>query len=130
MSYNLFLDDIRMPKQAFSYTNRLDYILKNWAIVRNYDQFIDMVECKGLPDLVSFDHDLSDVHYKLYNEKVPIDYDDNNLEKTGYHCTKWLVDYCIDNEKEFPNYMVHSMNPVGAENIIRYIENYKKVWTK
>jgi hypothetical protein len=37
-----------------------------------------------------------------------------------------LVEYCMNNNLEFPDYQVHSMNPIGRENIRSYIESYKK----
>lgn len=43
---------------------------------------------------------------------------------TGYDCCKWLVDYCIDRNLPHPRYTVHSMNPIGKENIEKLIENY------
>ena len=42
----LFLDDIRKPPDV------------DWFIVRNYNQFIDWIDKNGLPDIISFDHDL------------------------------------------------------------------------
>jgi hypothetical protein len=47
-------------------------------------------------------------------------------EKTGYDCAKWLVDYCIDNQANLPDYLVHSANPIGKKNIESYLENFKK----
>lgn len=47
-------------------------------------------------------------------------------EKTGYECAKWLVSYCIDNKLKLPSYYVHSMNPVGAENIHGMMASYYK----
>ena len=46
-------------------------------------------------------------------------------EKTGFDCAKWLVDHCHDNSLSFPEYIVHSLNPVGSERIKRYIEAAK-----
>ena len=46
-------------------------------------------------------------------------------EKTGMDCAKWLVDFCIDNDKRIPDYFVQSANPVGAKNIASLINNAK-----
>ena len=48
------------------------------------------------------------------------------IEKTGYECAKWLVDYCIKNYYDLPGFIVHSMNPVGKMNIELYLNNFKK----
>jgi hypothetical protein len=47
-------------------------------------------------------------------------------EKTGMDCAKWLVDYCMDNKKELPDFVVHSMNPAGAENIKQLLTQFKE----
>jgi predicted RNA-binding protein with PUA-like domain len=47
MSYNLFLDDERMPKDAFSYTHLPEFISESWVIVRNYYAFVALIEGKG-----------------------------------------------------------------------------------
>lgn len=100
----IYLDDIRNPVQSYPDSDN------NWVIVRNYDEFVNHVTNNGLPEFVSFDHDLGL---------------DANVEKTGYDCVKWLVNYCIDNNKPFPDYKVHSMNPIGKENIEKYITNFQ-----
>lgn len=125
MSYNLFLDDIRRPEDAFGYMQLPIYISIDWIIVRNYYAFITLIQKKGIPEIISFDHDLADVHYKEQN----FDYIDENYEKTGYHCAKWLLDYCIDNDKEIPaEIIIHSMNPVGSINIKSLFDTYYKVF--
>jgi hypothetical protein len=48
------------------------------------------------------------------------------IEKSGYDAAKWLVDYCIDNEIDFPEYAIQSANPVGKENIDGLIKNFRK----
>ena len=51
---------------------------------------------------------------------------ENEIEKTGYDCVKWLCNYCQDNNIKFPKYYIHSMNDVGALNMLSYINNYIK----
>lgn len=127
MSYKLFLDDERIP-QKVTWTK---LPLGPWVIVRNYDQFVKYITANGLPSFVSFDHDLADEHYPCFepnggigNMKT-ISYD-KYKEKTGYDCAKWMCDYCMEHDLDFPEYQVHSMNPIGAENIRGYIENFKR----
>jgi len=40
---------------------------------------------------------------------------------------QFLVKYCIDKKLKFPEYYIHTMNPIGRENIKSYIENAKRV---
>lgn len=126
-NWNLFLDDERIPYvenpqindiSAYHYTNYENFKNEDWIIVRSFNEFIDVVNKRGLPKLVSFDNDLGDVNIKKFSNF--------DFEKTGYDCTKWLCDYCLDNNLKFPEYYIHSMNPTGRENIRTYIENYKK----
>jgi hypothetical protein len=125
--YYLFLDDVRFPKDV-KWIDLPSIEPYSWTIVRNYNEFCDIIFLKGLPEFVTFDHDLSDSAYLEYNKTInnKINYS-NITEKTGYDCAKWLVEYCRINNIKFPNYLVHSLNPIGTENIYRYVENYKRV---
>ena len=120
---SIFLDDIRNPSDAFYYTYNPIYLKNEWIVVRNYEEFINDILVNGLSDIYSFDHDLGFEHYEHQEENIP--YDDME-EKTGYHCAKWLVDFCMDNNLELPEYYAHSINTVGRRNIIGYLDNYVK----
>jgi hypothetical protein len=131
MGYNLFLDDVRMPKDTFDYMKLPIYISVDWSIVRNYYAFVQIIEGKGIPDIISFDHDLADEHYdpKIVGTESYEQIYDMFDEKTGYHCAKWLIDYCIDNNKKLPaDILIHSMNPAGSMNIKSLFETYFKVY--
>lgn len=56
--YYLFLDDVRRPETTIHYMGLPIYNESNWIIVRNYYAFITLIQKKGLPDVISFDHDL------------------------------------------------------------------------
>jgi sulfur relay (sulfurtransferase) DsrF/TusC family protein len=58
MSYNLFLDDFREPVDSFYYLGNPTYNILDWKIVRNYDEFVKMIQENGIPETISFDHDL------------------------------------------------------------------------
>jgi hypothetical protein len=125
MSYNLFLDDIRRPEDAFFYMSLPVFNSVEWIIIRNYYAFITLIEKKGIPETIAFDHDLADEHYKQQD----FDYNREDYEKTGYHCAKWLIDYCMDNKKELPKeIIIHSMNPYGSRNIKSLFDTYIKVY--
>jgi hypothetical protein len=130
-TYNLFLDDFRFPKNAHDYYPLMIYATEDWEIVRNYDEFTQKIKYEydvngTLPKIISFDHDLADIHYGV-QDHVDEDYYDLmsvENEKTGFHCAKWLVDFCIDNNLELPEYYAHSMNTVGRKNILGYLDNF------
>ena len=90
----LYLDDLRSTPEGFDR-------------VYSYEEFVTYLEKKGLPDFISFDHDLGE-------------------GLSGYDCAKYLVDYCLDRQLPLPNFAVHSQNPVGKENIERLLANFKK----
>lgn len=118
---DLFLDDFRTPLDAFNYTKDPEYLEDKWLIVRSYNEFILAVldywkEYGKLFELASYDHDLADIHINKSTYK----------EKTGYDCAKFLVDFCLDNNVPLPKYKIHSQNTVGAENILKLLQNFEK----
>lgn len=116
----LFLDDNRQPYDVFK--NTIDPIYENnneWTIVKNYEEFVDMILWSGLPEIISFDHDLSQNHY-LPENQTNIDY--NTIkDRTGYDAALWLIGYCRMNNVELPMIKVHSANPEGKKNIERVL---------
>lgn len=89
----IYLDDVRTIPEGF-------------IGLRSFTEFITYIEANGLPDFISFDHDLG-------------------LQESGYDCAKWLVAYCLDNEMELPDFVVHSQNPVGKQNIASLLSNFR-----
>ncbi len=127
--YRLFLDDVRNPEDV----NWEVLPLGPWVIVRSYDEFVKTITDRGLPEFISFDHDLADEHVSDYllNGRFTrkLKYHEYQ-EKTGYSCAKWLVNYCLDNNAKLPSYIVHSMNNVGKDNIYAYFNSFKKSQSK
>ena len=116
----LWLDDIRDPNTGDA-KNFISYLI--WEFfddaptdviwVKTQSEFENYIKENGLPDLISFDNDLG-----IGNGE-------------GYDCAKWLVEYCIDNNINLPDWHVHSANPVAKENIenllINFENNYEKI---
>lgn len=103
----LWLDDLRDPTEWIpSRYNGYEIV---WA--KNYDEFVNWINENGLPDAVSFDHDLGE---------------EGEYERSGYTAAKFLVEYCIDNDTPLPLYDCHSANPVGHDNIIGLLSNFEK----
>ena len=115
----IYLDDVRIP------------VDQSWVVVKNYDEFVQKVTEIGLEniELISLDHDLGDSAMKEWLHGVVKNYEinyDNITEKTGMDCAKWLVNYCFDNNKKLPNFVVHSMNPAGTKNIQSLLHEFKQ----
>ena len=121
MPYNLFLDDVRTPMNIGD--------IRTWIIVRSYKEFVKAITERGLPDLISFDHDLAIEHYpqSSIDMEQSIDYA-KYKEKTGYHCAQWLVEYCKERNLPLPECRIHSMNPVGRINIFQVLDTYEKTY--
>jgi len=130
----LWLDDIRNP--FINLEGRVPKEEGTIEWVLSYEQFVQWINMFGLPDIISFDHDLADEHYTPpkywdnYQESKEYQESQNYLEETGMDCAKWLVDYCMDNDVPLPIYYVHSANPVGADNIRGLLGNYIKHCSK
>lgn len=127
-SYNLLLDDIRNP-EIITWVKGFDHKAWEWIVVRSYDEFCDYISKHGLPYIVSFDHDLADEHYPWNNEDGLPRYD-RYKEKTGYDAAKWMCYYCTNQGLRLPKVVVHTMNPIGKENIEKFIESYERSITR
>lgn len=130
----IFLDDFRIPEDASKYMyqriGKLNPIyLENWLVTKDYNQFVELVtnsiQTGEEITHISFDHDLADEHY------VPEEYWDDfekskqyqdtkkYTEKTGLDCAKWFKNVYREMGLALPIIFVHSMNPVGTENILK-----------
>ena len=113
----LFLDDERMPKDVtWVRIGNVGHWGADWQIVRSLQEAKDWVLKNGFPDVISFDHDLGLDHYSgNYSDKT-----------TGFDFAKWLVEYDMDTNTMPSNFAftVHSMNPVGVQNIRSLLDNY------
>ena len=132
MSYHLFLDDERQPKDV----KWIELPLVNWVIVRNYKHFVQTLNTRGIPATVSFDHDLCQEHYDEYT----CAHDPKMLsrghiryhifkEKSGYECAKYLAEKCVAEKIPIPEYYIHTLNPIGRLNIFSILESAKMVLT-
>lgn len=125
MKKALYLDDQRTPK------NNPPEGYEPWHIVRNYNEFRAWIDLNGMPDYVSFDHDLAEEHMQDYykyqfNGIAAVNYNDFK-EKTGLDCAKYMIEYAMNNKVSLPRLVgVHSHNPLGALNIQSLVNSYKK----
>ena len=124
----LWLDDQRNPQTYFNkkdekgegtfhdnlmfYKNlRKKYDL-SFVWVKNFSEFVNYIEANGVPQLVSFDHDLS----KTSKPSDP----------KGIDCARWLVEYCKENGIKMPMTYIHSANPKWRP-VIRQLLDGKNV---
>jgi len=93
----LYIDDTRCLPEGYD------------ILARTYDA-AQAILITGRVTEVSFDHDLGDPH--------PM--------KNGYELAKWMVCQVMNGRMKLPACRVHSANPVGAENIRKYLIGYEK----
>lgn len=81
------------------------------------------------PDIIFFDHDLSEDHYvpKEYwvDYNISKEYQLNNPSKnpTGEDCLSFLINNYKENNIKLPKCVVHSANPVGKNKILNKLIN-------
>jgi uncharacterized alpha/beta hydrolase family protein len=98
-------------------------------VVKNYDEFVAHIKLKGLGayEVISLDHDLGEgaliEYYTHTKQNYELDYN-RITEKTGMDCARFLVAESMNTKIPLPTIYVHSANPIGAANIIGYINNY------
>lgn len=95
--YRLFIDDLRDP------------VSSSWVIARTSAEAVAMLEARGCPSEISFDHDLGG-------------------DDTAMTVVKRLIELDLDAEGRFiPEkfiFSVHSANPVGRNNIVGLLRSY------
>lgn len=122
----LLLDDTRNLEDI----KWIEYPDDGVSTVRSYDEFVKYIEGEGLPDLISYDHDLGAnllIKQEILDENGELQvYTTEIICKSGLDCAKWLVAHCDRYGLDIPAYVVHSMNPIGKANIISYLESHKR----
>lgn len=97
MTYSIFLDDERFPPDYSGFFDNTNPI-----IVRSYSEFMRLINEYGPPEKVSLDHDLGE-------------------DMDGMDCLKSLIAFCASRGLPFPEFQVHSMNPIGSKEMQDYI---------
>ena len=134
----LWLDDQRDPYRYLNtkstsatfarnkqfYDNLLKQYNANFVWVKNLYQFIDYIEKNGIPQFVSFDHDLNN---RGGGEGLS---DEQKLSNNGVNCAKWLVNYCKQMGQPLPKFYVHSANPKHGPEINKVLTSENKKMKK
>lgn len=105
----LYLDDVRVP------------LVRGVDLVHDYDEFVAYLTSQDMPEVISWDHDISEEHYPTAAEgdRDVIPYE-TYKDKTGFHCAL----YVVENRLPLLLWSVHSLNPVGGNNIRRLLREY------
>lgn len=101
-NYNMFLDDERFPPELLKDG-------RDWVIVRTSEAAMLTIRQLGIPNFISFDHDLGgdDTAMKFLHD---------------------FIAFSMDFNTDFPkDYYVHSQNPIGRDNIKSLMDSYIKV---
>jgi hypothetical protein len=99
VTYALFFDDVREPPNDG----------RDWVVARSFKEAVDLIDERGWPNFISFDHDMG---YGALS---------------GMEFAKWIVSGDLYEVHRIPDgftFDVHSANPVGAENIRSLMSQY------
>lgn len=102
------------------YDNLMQNYDVNFVWVKNLYQFTEYIENNGVPQFVSFDHDLNN---RGGGEGLS---DEQKLNNNGVNCAKWLVNYCRQMKQPLPKFYVHSANPKHGLEINRVLTSENK----
>ena len=110
--YRLFVDDERDPAfLAFLATHGVRDLVQGgpWVVARTQQEAQRIITERGLPELISFDHDYGPPE-----------------AGNGHDLAKWLVEQALDGSLDLRmlKYQVHSRNPVGQVNIRGVLDSY------
>jgi hypothetical protein len=92
----LYIDDVRPSPSP------------EWVVVRSSAHAITFIRHFGVPDEISFDHDLGG-------------------DDTGMRVVDWLISETLDGNISIPatfSFHIHSANPVGAANLEHKLSNF------
>ncbi len=125
MNWVLILDDSRQLSDL-KYIE--EYELMEKVLVKSYSEFVATLNKRGLPKMISMDHDLCPEHYRLgaRNHFMSLlGYDKCNIQ-SGLDCARFLIRYCQEKKLKLPVCYSHSQNPAGRQAILQLINKYKE----
>lgn len=62
-----------------------------------------------------------------YFETLSLDHDLGDKTSTGYDFLKWIENRIVYMNESIPCIIIHSMNPVGRENMLRIVNNLERL---
>ena len=109
--YKLYLDD-----QRKLFTRYPDANVSEWVIAKNYVEFVEVIDHRGIPEFVSFDFDLG-----VRPNPASVG------KKTGLDCAKYLFDVCMDEGLRLPKWKVHSANKKQSPKLYAFLVACEKI---
>ena len=110
LGWCLWLDDLRDPpveEEGGGWSFPEGGCTQAWTVARTSEEALSLCESLGFPAYMSLDHDLGG--------------EDTTMVFLGR-----LVRELWDTKSLPPDYRVHSANPVGARNIVSFMESWKR----
>ena len=125
MSYVLVLEDTR-GLEGIKFVEKYELMEKVLAV--SYNEFVQTITKRGLPEMASLDFDLCPDHYIIgaRNSFTHLMGYEKCIIKNGLDAARFLVHYCEKHKEKLPVVYVHSQNPAGRQVILKLINNYKK----
>lgn len=108
--WQLFLDDIREPYYVYRDSEMPELHPDRWTVARSTEEAKALILAKGMPELMSLDHDLGGAD-------------------TTMVFLNWLVREHWNGTTAIPKSRVHSANTVGATNIRAFMDSWRKSTT-
>ena len=110
MNIYIYIDDIREDDSFFNKLN--NYTHMNWTPIICHTAaeaifFLNYYNNDANNIIIDLDHDLGEGN-------------ENELEPSGYAICKWIV----ENQIPLVGFHIHSMNPVGANNMRQLLTHY------
>lgn len=106
MTWQLFLDDIRTTRYVYGDSEDANLAPDLWTVARSTEEAKALVLAKGMPTLISFDHDLGHTD-------------------TAMVFLNWLAREYWDGTAKVPAFKIHSDNPVGRANIRAFMKSWQ-----
>jgi hypothetical protein len=104
MAWKLWLDD-----QAYDPDTPNRHSPGEFVAATSTAEALTLILVRGLPEFIDFDHDLGG-------------------DDTAMRLLRWLErNFYLDTLKPF-DYQIHSANPIGAANIISFMDSWKKIY--
>lgn len=100
MTWSLYLDDLRDPSWTYGSEG-------SWIVARSTEEAKSLVVSKGMPQVMSLDHDLG-----------------GSDQATDF--LSWLAREYWDGVQPIPAWQIHSANPVGSANMQSFMDSWKR----
>jgi hypothetical protein len=119
--WKLYLDDLRDPSYTYGEAlvpgeqvarhlespRQVGFAPALWVVARSTEEAKKLVLDRGMPEVMSLDHDLGD-------------------QDRAMDFLTWLANEYWDGTQPIPMVIVHSANPIEAENLRSFADSWKR----